>query len=174
MEREGLLKDGKILVVDDEPDILETIEELLDQYSLDTATSYEAGEKLLGHNTYDLAILDIMGVRGYDLLEIAREKDIPALMLTAHALSAENLKKSIQKGADSYIPKDKLADIATYVEDILSLNRRKKSDRKSWFARLKPYFDRTFRQGWKDEDRDFWNEFDKENGISDKDGDKTE
>lgn len=118
MEQENVLKDKKILIVDDEPDILETIEELLDQCALDTAISYEAGEELLRHNTYDLAILDIMGVRGYDLLEIARQKEIPALMLTAHALSAENLKKSIQKGADSYIPKDKLADIATYVEDI--------------------------------------------------------
>lgn len=172
MEKENILKDRKILVVDDEPDILETIEELLDQYSLDTAASYEAAEKLLNQNPYDLAILDIMGVRGYDLLEIARGNDIPALMLTAHALSSENLKKSIQKGADSYIPKDKLADIATYVEDVLSLKRRKKTDRQSWFSKLKPFFDKTFRKGWRDEDRDFWDEFDRKNGTGGKNSDK--
>ena len=169
MEKENILKEKKILVVDDEPDILETIEELLDQCSLDTATNYEAGKQLLLENTYDLAILDIMGVRGYDLLEIVRGKDIPALMLTAHALSAENLKKSIQKGADSYIPKDKLADISTYVEDILSLKRRKKTNSESWFSRLKPFFDKTFRKGWKEEDRHFWNELDKKNGIAEED-----
>lgn len=174
MEKENILKDKKILVVDDEPDILETIEELLDQCSLDTATNYEEGKQHLLQDPYDLAILDIMGVRGYDLLEIARRKGIPALMLTAHALSAENLKKSIQKGADSYIPKDKLADISTYVEDILSLKRRKKTGREPWFSRLKPFFDKTFRKGWKEEDRQFWNELDKKNGINNKeDGDKT-
>ena len=174
MQREELLKEKKILVVDDEPDILETIEELLDQCSLDTAANYEKAKQLLSHNTYDLTILDIMGVRGYDLLEIAREKEIPALMLTAHALSPENLKKSIQKGADSYIPKDRLADIATFVEDILSLQKhRKKTTRKSWFSRLKPFFDKTFRNGWREEDREFWNEFDNENDIAKEDDNKT-
>ncbi len=174
MQREELLKEKKILVVDDEPDILETIEELLDQCSLDTAANYEKAKQLLSHNTYDLTILDIMGVRGYDLLEIAREKEIPALMLTAHALSPENLKKSIQKGADSYIPKDRLADIATFVEDILSLQKhRKKTTRGSWFSRLKPFFDKTFRKGWRDEDREFWNEFDNENDIAKEDDNKT-
>lgn len=173
MEKENILKDKKILVVDDEPDILETIEELLDQCSLDTAANYEQAKQLLSHNTYDLAILDIMGVRGYDLLEIARGKEIPALMLTAHALSPENLKKSIQKGADSYIPKERLADIATFVEDILILQKhRKKTTRESWFSRLKPFFDKTFRKGWRDEDRDFWDEIDEENGIIGKDNDK--
>ena len=174
MEQENILKDKKILVVDDEPDILETIEELLDQCSLDTAANYEKAKQLLNHNTYDLTILDIMGVRGYDLLEIAREKEIPALMLTAHALSPENLKKSIQKGADSYIPKDRLADIATFVEDILSLQKhRKKTAGESWFSRLKPFFDKTFRKGWRDEDREFWNEFDNENDIAKEDDNKT-
>lgn len=174
MEQENILKDKKILVVDDEPDILETIEELLDPCDLDTATTYGAAEKLLKENKYDLVILDIMGVRGYDLLEIARGKEIPALMLTAHALSPENLKKSIQKGADSYIPKDRLADIATFVEDILSLQKhRNKTTRGSWFSRLKPFFDKTFRKGWREEDREFWNEFDNEDDIAKEDNNKT-
>jgi len=44
---ETLLKDRRVLVVDDEPDILETIEELLDMCTLDTANSFEAAKSCL-------------------------------------------------------------------------------------------------------------------------------
>ena len=104
-------------MVDDEPDILETVEELLDMCSIDKAASFEETKTLLEKNRYDVAILDIMGVSGYDVLELARQKDIPALMLTAHALTQENLKESIVKGADSYIPKDELAIFFFQAED---------------------------------------------------------
>ena len=86
-----ILKGKKILIVDDEPDILETLEELLDICIIDTAPDFETAKKFLDKNSYDVAILDIMGVRGYDLLELANEKGIPALMLTAHALSLTTL-----------------------------------------------------------------------------------
>ncbi len=44
-------------------------------------------KKLLDYEHFDMAILDIMGVEGFELLEIAREKEVIAVMLTAHALS---------------------------------------------------------------------------------------
>jgi len=157
-----LLKDRKILVVDDEPDILETVEELLDMCSLDTATSFEEAKKLLNNNQYDLAILDIMGVSGYDVLELARKKDIPALMLTAHALTPENLKESIQKGADSYIPKDDLANLTDHVADVIKA--RIAGEQGSWFSILKPSFDKSFGKGWRNKDRTFWNDFDDKYG----------
>lgn len=169
MGNTDILKNKKILVVDDEPDILETIEELLYESSIDSATSFEAAEKFLKHNTYDLAILDIMGVRGYDILELTRERNIPTLMLTAHALSPDNLKKSIEKGADSYVPKDKLSDISSFVADVLKARKEGKSNHAKWFSRLKPFFDKTFGKGWRDEDRDFWNQFDEKYFIASKD-----
>ncbi len=155
-----LLKDRKILVVDDEPDILETVEELLDMCSLDTAASFEEAKKLLSNNQYDLAILDIMGVSGYDVLELARKKDIPALMLTAHALTPENLKESIQKGADSYIPKDELANLTDHVADVIKARIAGKQGYGAWFSILKPFFDKSFGKGWRNKDRSFWNNFD--------------
>jgi len=157
-----LLKDRKILVVDDEPDILETVEELLDMCSLDTAVSFEEAKKLLNNNQYDLAILDIMGVSGYDVLELARKKDIPALMLTAHALTPENLKESIQKGADSYIPKDELANLTDHVADVIKA--RIAGEQSAWFSILKPSFDKSFGKGWRNKDRTFWNDFDDKYG----------
>ena len=107
---DDILQGKKILMVDDEPDVLEQLSELLDMCSVDTAPSFETAQKFLNKNTYDVAIFDIMGVRGYDLLELANQKDLPALMLTAHALTPDNLVKSIKEGAQSYIPKEKMSD----------------------------------------------------------------
>lgn len=160
MTPDKLLKDRQILVVDDEPDILETVEELLDMCNIDTAKSYEDAKKRLENNVYDIAILDIMGVRGYDILALARNRDIPALMLTAHALTPENLKASIQKGAGAYIPKDALANLTDHVAELIKSGIEGGPSKGSWFASLKPFFDKSFGKGWQDKDRSFWNTFD--------------
>ncbi|MCP4023073.1 MAG: response regulator [Desulfobacteraceae bacterium] len=160
MTDKSILEDKHILVVDDEPDILETLEELLYMSSVHTASTFEAAVLLLKENTYDLAILDIMGVRGYDLLRIAHKKDIPALMLTAHALTPDNLKQSMEQGADAYVPKDKLFDISTFVEDVLIARKEGKKAHESWFASIKPLFDKMFGKDWHQDDDEFWKEFD--------------
>ncbi|MFU8768703.1 MAG: universal stress protein [Desulfotignum sp.] len=156
---QDLLKDRRILVVDDEPDILETIEELMDMCILDTAESFEVARKKIDENAYDLAILDIMGVSGYEILALAREKDLPALMLTAHALTPENLKESIKKGADAYIPKDELANLQTHVADVIRTRIQGNQGYGAWFSKLKPFFDKSFGSGWQEKDKSFWNSF---------------
>lgn len=159
---EDLLKGKRILIVDDEPDILETLAEILDMCLIDTAPDFETAQKFLNKNAYDLAILDIMGVRGYDLLELANERDIPALMLTAHAVSPDNLVRSIKGGAQSYLPKDKISDIPLYIRDILEIREKGDTEKRAkWFERLEPYFDRKFGEGWKQKDREFWQIFDR-------------
>jgi nucleotide-binding universal stress UspA family protein/CheY-like chemotaxis protein len=164
MTTENLLRDRRLLVLDDEPDILETVVELLDTCFLDTAATFDEARKLIEHNKYDVAILDIMGVSGYDILELAREKDIPALMLTAHALTPENLKESIEKGADSYIPKDELANLGDHVADVIKTRIQGNQGYGAWFKKLKPFFDKSFGKGWRDKDRKFWNSFDDKYG----------
>ena len=162
MENNQTLNDKRILVVDDEPDILETLEELLeDMFMVDPASSFEEAVSFLKNNTYDVAILDIMGVRGYDLLEATHTLGIPTLMLTAHALSPDNLKKSIELGADAYIPKDKMVDISLYVEDVLISRQNEKKTNFKWYVKFMPLFDKFFGEGWKDPENKFWNEFDK-------------
>ena len=116
---EEMLRGKRVLIVDDEPDILETLEELLDVCLIDKAPNFETAKKFLDKIPYDAAILDIMGVRGYDLLKLCREKHVPALMLTAHALSPDNLIKSIKGGALAYIPKDRITDIGTFLAEML-------------------------------------------------------
>jgi CheY-like chemotaxis protein len=161
MDEREILKGRRVLIVDDEPDILETLEEMLDTCLIDTAPNFETAEKFLKKNRYDIAILDIMGVRGYDLLELCGEMDIPAVMLTAHALSPENLIKSIKKGAQAYVPKDKITEIATYVSDVLEACEKGVPKHGKWFLRLQPFFEKKFGPSWKDKDKDFWEVFEK-------------
>jgi DNA-binding NtrC family response regulator len=161
MPNQDILEGKRILIVDDEPDILETLEELLDMCLIDTAPNFETARKFLEKNSYDAAILDIMGVQGYDLLKIATQKGIPCLMLTAHALSPDNLVKSLKEGAQSYVPKDKITDIATYVAETIEAAEQGRGRRDvRWYGRLKPFFDRKFGKGWKQKDPDFWKDFD--------------
>ena len=162
MENKQTLNDKKVLIVDDELDTIESLEELLeDTFMVDSASSFEEAVSCLKNNTYDAAILDIMGVRGYDLLEATHTLGIPTLMLTAHALSPDNLKKSIEMGADAYIPKHKMVDISMYLEDVLISRQDKKKNNFKWYTKFIPLFDKLFGEGWKDPEKEFWDEFDK-------------
>lgn len=169
MVNEEILKDKKILIVDDELDILETIEDSLDMCLIDSAPDFETATKFLDKNSYDAAILDIMGVKGYDLLRITTQKEIPTLMLTAHALSPDGLIKSIKEGAQAYIPKDKLSEINSFLSDLLEAHQNGKGKDGRWFSRLKPFFDKKFGTNWREKDRDFWNSFDSKRVIDKKD-----
>jgi DNA-binding NtrC family response regulator len=156
MEPEKMLKGKRVLIVDDEPDVLELLTELLDMCKVDPASSFEEAKELLENNYYHIAVLDIMGVKGYELLEIANKREIPALMLTAHAISEEHLKKSIQKGASFYAPKDEINNIATFVADVLEAREKKKNVWAKWYERLSGFCDRRFGPNWKDQDPEFW------------------
>jgi len=120
---QSILNHKKLLIVDDEPDILAIIEEEILQACPDTqidkATTYTQAAEYLKSREYDLVLLDIMGVRGFDLLEIAVSLKRKAAMLTAHSLSLEALKKSHRLGAMAYLPKDKIAEIVPFLEDVL-------------------------------------------------------
>ncbi len=160
MDLQHILKDKRILLVDDEPDVLETLEELLSYSKTDSASTFESAVNCLKNNPYDAAILDIMGVRGHTLLKITHKLQIPSIMLTAHALTPDNLKRSIEQGADAYVPKDKLVDIALFVADVLSARQEGKNAQISWFSMLDPLFDKLFGPGWRKSDQKFWDEFD--------------
>jgi CheY-like chemotaxis protein len=161
-----ILKDKRILIVDDEPDILETLKELLDVCIIDTAPNFETAQKFLKNDTYDAAILDIMGVDGYDLLELTTKKGIPTIMLTAHALSADNLVKSIKEGARSYLPKDQMVDIGDYLAEIIQAGEKSAGHSRKWLDRLMPVFNKKFGADWKDQHKTFWEEYDRAQPVT--------
>ena len=122
MSTGNLLDNKKILIVDDEPDILETLEELLPMCDITKASAFEE----------------------------ANEKNVIVVMLTAQALDAENLSRSYKEGAASYLPKDKMTNITTYLNDILEAKEKGKSFWWRWLNRLEDYFDDKFGPDWQE------------------------
>ena len=162
----SLLSGKRILAVDDELDILETIEDILDDAAMDTAGDYDTASQKIRDNSYDLAILDIMGVDGLKLLEETVARGIPTVMLTAHAVNPEALMESIQKGAISYLPKEKLADLDELLEILLGAHQKGEPPWKLLFKKLGSYFDERFGEGWQEKDKKFWNEFSRNYQVS--------
>ncbi len=157
MDAEAIIYGRRVLLVDDEPDVLETLTDLLDMCKIDTASSFEEGKKLLEQYEYDAAVLDIMGVKGFELLEIAKNRNVPALMLTAHALTEESLKRSAEEGASYFAPKEEMENIAEFVADIIEAKDQKTNPWVRWFDRLGRFFDTRFvGPNWRDKEKEFW------------------
>ncbi len=152
-----LMENKKLLIVDDERDVLETLEQLLSMCEVDTATSFEEAKNLLETKYYDMAVLDVMGVDGYKLLDIAISRDVIAVILTAAAFSVKDTIKSYKRGAASYVPKDKMNDIAIYLNDIFEADEKGKPFWWRWLDRFSNYYDEKFGKEWKNEDEDFMN-----------------
>jgi DNA-binding response OmpR family regulator len=156
-----ILSNKRVLAVDDERDVLETLEELLQGFeglTIDKAEDFDTGYHLLRSWSYDLVILDIMGVRGFDLLNAAVSLGFPTVMLTAHALSLENLKKSIELGARAFLPKEKMVEIVPFLEDVLRLGYKA-----AWlrsFERLGGVFGVRFGKDWHKNKNEFMKEID--------------
>jgi DNA-binding response OmpR family regulator len=149
--KESILNNKKLLIVDDEPDVLAIIEgeitEACPDSTIKKASSYEEATELLKTKEYDLVILDIMGIRGFDLLETAVKRKFKVVMLTAHSLSTEALKRSHDLGAHAYLPKDKLGQLVPFLEDVL-----KEGYVTGWkhlLEKLEPDFDKTLGHNWK-------------------------
>ncbi len=159
MSEQTLLDYKRVLIVDDEPDVLETLEQLLPMCDVVKASNFEDAREILETQYFDMAILDIMGVDGYRLLDIAKRRKIISVMLTAHALSPEDLAKSYKQGADSYVPKEEMANIVTFLNDILEAQEQGKHPWWRWLDRLGSYFDRKFGPDWKKKDEDLWDRF---------------
>jgi DNA-binding NtrC family response regulator len=157
---ESILNGKRILAVDDEPDVLDVLEdeimELCPDCQVDRATNFETAREMLNAYRYDIVILDIMGVKGFDLLGLARKRNFPVAMLTAHALSPEALKKSIEMGARAYLPKEKLGEVVPFLEDILEYEAPAGWNR--LFGKLGDFFDERFGPDWRKPEGRFWGE----------------
>jgi len=153
MKESRLLEGKRVLIVDDEPDVLDSLEGLLSMCVVAKAVSYDRAKELLETQDFDLAILDIMGVNGYELLKIAKEKGVTAVMLTAHGLVPENLRRAQEEGAAYFIPKEEIVRIDLFLEDVLDAEKRGKSTWERWIERFEGYFDRKFGPEWQKKHR---------------------
>jgi DNA-binding NtrC family response regulator len=159
MVNKDLLEGKRILLVDDEPDILDTLVDLLPMCKTVKASDYKSAKDLLESQYFDMAILDIMGVEGYQLLEISNQRDVTAVMLTAHALSPDNIVKSYKAGAASYLPKDEMVNIASFLNDVLEAKEQGKSPWVRWYDRIGSFFEKKFGPQWQEDEKEFWEKF---------------
>ncbi|HHD78384.1 MAG TPA: response regulator transcription factor [Epsilonproteobacteria bacterium] len=116
---------GKILLLEDDANLNETVTEFLEELGHDMVSvydGYEAQEKLY-ESKYDLLLLDVNtpGITGFELLKEAREGDVvaPAIFITSLD-SVEDLEKGFESGCDDYIRKPfALKELKIRVETLL-------------------------------------------------------
>ena len=132
-----------ILIVDNEERMCKIIK----------ASSYKDARHFLESHKFDMAIFDIMGVNGFELLKIANDKKVTAIMLTAHALSPENTEKAYSMGAASYVPKEKIIEIVTYLIDILQAQEERKNPWRNWLDRFGSLYDKKFGTSWREQQK---------------------
>ncbi len=114
----------KLLIVDDEETILETLELKLrkEGYTVFTATSAEGGMRLFKQVRPDLCLLDVMlpNRSGFDLCRaIRKDSTTPIIFLTARASEQDRI-AGLELGADDYIPKPfNLSEVAARVKAVL-------------------------------------------------------
>ena len=100
----------KLLIVDDEPDLVDQLVKMLvrQRYDVDTAADGEAALNKVFDNSYDLVLLDIMLPKtdGLTVLKEMRAAGIrtPVLMLTAKG-EVEDKVRGLDYGADDYLAK---------------------------------------------------------------------
>ena len=111
---------------------------------IERATSFNEVNNVLTTNYFDIAILDIMGVDSYKLLEAANQKNIITVILSAHALSIEDTVEFFKKGAASHVPKDQMANIATCLIDVFEAKEKGKHFWWRWLDRFNSHYVRVF------------------------------
>ena len=100
----------RILIIDDEAGIRESLETLLglEGYAVDTAPDGEAGLNTIGQRSYDLVLLDLAlpGMNGIEVLGQIRERyqDLPVIMITAYG-TVNNVVDAIRAGAQNFVQK---------------------------------------------------------------------
>jgi two-component system OmpR family response regulator len=99
----------RLLIIEDEPDLLESLAEALreDGYAVDTAMDGEDGLSKAIYADYDAVVLDVMlpGMSGFTVLEKLRlKKKTPVLILTARSATPDRV-RGLDAGADDYLPK---------------------------------------------------------------------
>lgn len=120
------MKKNKILFVEDEKDLRETLQEALqnNKFEVQTAGNGEDALELLKNNEYDLILLDIILPRknGLEVLEEFKrdDKNVPVILLT-NLSGPKNVQKALELGARNYLVKSeyRLDEIVDRVKEVI-------------------------------------------------------
>ena len=139
-DAEVALPRGRVLVVDDEPDLLDVLGALLTDagWQVDTAPNGRAALRLVDGHRYEVVLsdIDMPGMNGLELLrEIrARDLDVPVLLITGHP-RVDTAVEALENGALRYLRKPiRERDLAAAVEDAARLHRMARLKREALAA----------------------------------------
>ena len=155
MSCSDVLKGKQILLVDDESDVLDTLEDLLDGCETTRAVSYDEALERLQAQPFDMAILDIMGVDGYTLLKHCVDKGITAVMLTSRAQTPDDIARSFKEGAAYFIPKEEMVRIESFLVEIVEAQKKGLNTWGGWYNRLAAFGEQVFGSEFAKDDDDF-------------------
>ena len=119
----------KIAIIDDEQDILETLERFLkrsEKFEIETFSNPENAMELIKKGHFDLILLDIMmpQMNGMDMLKEIKEAnpEVKIIMMTAYS-TVEKVIDANKVGAEDYVTKPfvSLRDVENKVLDNLGL-----------------------------------------------------
>ena len=124
----------KILVIEDEPEMLRNIKQFLEDenYTVETAIDFYSGLEKIGSYNYDCILLDIMlpGGNGLNLLqELKKQNKTDSVIIISANNSIDDKIKGLELGADDYLTKPfHLAELNARIKSVI---RRNKMDGKN-------------------------------------------
>lgn len=145
-EMVGQILEGKrILVVDNEREVLGRVAEALAASVVVTVGNVDEARPLIATESFDLAILDTVGANGCALLKDCHANKLPAAMLTARQIEVTRLNLALKRGAMSFFPKDELQRLPETVAELLE--RVEKG--KTYSAKLFRLLGSVFKELWR-------------------------
>lgn len=133
---------SRVLVVDDEPMVLEVVTSYLERDGFQVVTASNGAEALqaLEEAKPDLLVLDVMlpEIDGFDLLaRIRRDSDMPVILLTARTEEPDRV-LGLELGADDYVVKPfSPRELAARVRTVLRRSQPKRGETPLDFGELK-------------------------------------
>jgi hypothetical protein len=67
--------------------------------------------------------------------------------------------KAYKEGAAYYVPKEEMARITDYLEEIFDAIEQGKTPWQRWTDRLGSFFEKKFGAAWQDKEKEFWEKF---------------
>ena len=120
---------GRLLLVEDEPGLVATLEDRLsaEGYTIESTGEARSGFERAMQGNFDVIVLDVMlqGGSGFDVCRLARQRGLltPILMLTARAEVADRV-RGLKLGADDYLVKPfQVAELLARIEALLRRGR---------------------------------------------------
>lgn len=118
------LEDKKILIVDENPNILNFLEKEIQKtglnYQFDKADTFSLAVDSLFTRRYDLVVLDFPGIRGPYLLNLAFLREMPVVLLVTNNFFPFEAPSLNGKGIRRFLPKEKIKEIIPVLENIFS------------------------------------------------------